>query len=103
MRGFHHKFAIVPHTFGSLQIEGDASVEAAIADVPKECHPVLMFIQEPIDFAEIVAHLFNGHSRIFPTWPGVFHARSPARTDAVFAYFPNQFLIVLVLDQPFQL
>src|SRR6185312_4707284 len=66
----------------------------------EESHPVLVFIQKPVEFAEIVAHLLDRYSRIFPAWPGVFHARNPACAHAVFAYFPNQFLIVFVFDQP---
>ena len=63
------EFAIVADAGFALQVEIDAHVDAAVAEVAVERSLIVIFVEQLANIAEIRAHFFRGDGGIVPAFP----------------------------------
>src|ERR1051325_9491379 len=83
--GFFHEVAVRAYAVGSLEIEGDTAVHAAIAKVPENRPLVMEFAEKLVEIPQVHAEDGRGDRGIFPGRPGFFFTRHAARADSGFA------------------
>ncbi len=98
VRGLFHEVAICAHAFRSLQVEGDAAVDAAIAEVAENRPAVMVFAQQLVEIAEVISEDFRRHRGIFPGRPRVLDMRHAAGAHAGFANMPDLMLLGGIVD-----
>src|SRR6185503_13398311 len=63
------ELAVLPDAVLGEEVEAHAHVNAAVAEMPVERGPILVFVQQPAEVAQIRAQLLRGHRRIVPPLP----------------------------------
>src|SRR5574337_1484743 len=69
-----HEGAEFLDPIASEQVEVDAGVDAALAEVAVEGGEIAVFIEQLVEVAQVAAELFWGHAGILPALPGVWLA-----------------------------
>src|SRR3954470_594316 len=99
LSGFTHELAIVRETLLRVEIEIDAAVGHAIAEVPVERRGIAVLGEEPFEVAQICSELVRRHGAVFPAGPML---RLPTDecgcTERCFARLPDPRLLVRVGD-----
>ncbi len=95
--GFFHKFAELGDAVFRLQVEVDAGVHAAVAEVAIERAFVTVGGHHLAQVAEISAKFFWRDGGVFPAFPAHrFTGDVRSRAKSRFANFPNAFDLLLV-------
>ena len=79
---------------GGVQVEADAAVDAALAEVAVERRVVAVLVEQLAQVAQVVADLVRRHGRVLPARPGVGLAGHPGgRAQAALAHLPDHLLL----------
>src|SRR5205823_5351812 len=83
-----------------FQIEIDASMDAALAEVTVKGTDVAVFVVKSLQIAQIDADTSGRHGRIFPALPVFRLARNMrGRSEPGLAHFPDLLLFVFVVEE----
>ncbi len=84
------ELAVLANARFAFEVERDAHVHAAVTEMSVERSPILVFIQQPANIAQVAAQFFGRHCRIVPAFPFRRRSRSKrCRARASFADLPH--------------
>src|SRR5664280_2525090 len=102
VRGLFHKGAIVADSFCALHVEVDARMQAAMAKVPVEGSDVVVFVEQVLELAQVLAHACGRDGGIFPPLPEMRFTRNEGRSpEARFAYLPDLLLLRGIFEEAY--
>src|SRR5690242_12544082 len=92
------KRAIVANSFNGAKIEIDASMNAALAEVPVERAVIAVLFEEFAQIAQIVADFVGRNSGVLPTFPCDWLSGNEGRgAKSRFANLPNELFLLFVV------
>src|SRR5438067_4410313 len=97
---FFDERAKLLHARRRFEIEVDARMDATLSEVSIETAKVAVFVEKPLQIAQVTAKPMRRHGGIFPAFPVFFEARNMGRcAEARFAHMPNAFFLRGIIEK----